>query len=110
MDSLHVQGQQPQVQVVKLPKSGGVVTRSPEYRKQSRSNRVYEYFYGVRRDLKPHTETVLFSQLQVYQVKGLPVAPISALPIGEGHVLSSPACIMRVSLSMPAAHEPEYHA
>ena len=34
--------------LVKLQKSGGVVTRSPVTRKNARMQRAREYFYGVR--------------------------------------------------------------
>lgn len=39
--------------VVKLTKSDGVVLRPPEYRKQTRSKRFREYFYGVNNELSP---------------------------------------------------------
>lgn len=34
------------IDVIKLPKSGGVVTRGPDHRKESRETRVREYFHG----------------------------------------------------------------
>lgn len=37
------------VQVLKLPRSGGVVVRSRELRQEARKVRVEEYFYGNRK-------------------------------------------------------------
>ena len=67
---------------MRLPKSGGVVMRPPTQRKQARTARVKEYFYGARGELSPHSRTLGFSELRVYRVGGGPRAPTSALPIG----------------------------
>jgi len=71
------------VRVLKLQKSGGVVTRDPAYRKKSRINRIKDYFYGMNRDLYPHQTSVHFSEINIYKVGGGPQAPSSALPIGS---------------------------
>lgn len=68
--------------VVKLPKSGGVVTRPRDERKEARDRRVREYFYGVQRTLMPATQTVGVRELKVFRIGGGPRAPNSALPIG----------------------------
>lgn len=70
-----------EVSVVRLPKSGGVVMRPPALRKQARTARVREYFYGARGELSPHSRTLGFSELRVYRVGGGPRAPTSALPL-----------------------------
>jgi len=70
------------VRVVKLAKSGGVVTRDPSYRRKTRMNRIREYFYGIGGDLCPHSTTVDFKDVVIYKVGGGPLAPQSALPIG----------------------------
>ena len=44
--------------------------------------RVKEYFYGVRGDLSPHSQTVRLDDLRIYRIGGGPRAPTSALPIG----------------------------
>ena len=75
--------QEPKLQVVKLPKSGGVVSRDSADRKVSRERKIYSYFYGVKRDLSPFSRSVQISQLQVYRVGGGFKAPLSALPIGS---------------------------
>ena len=71
------------VEVVKLPKSGGVVTRSPAVRKAARVRRVREYFYGPRGDLLPHVVELTFDEASIFRVGGKPRADASALPIGE---------------------------
>lgn len=81
---LSLQGLQTSIQpeFVKVSKSGGVVTRQPQYRKTARVSRVKEYFYGVKEDLNPPSVTMRMDQLQIYKVGGGPKAPQSALPIG----------------------------
>ena len=68
--------------MVKLPKSGGVVTRSPAFRKTARIDRVREYFYGPKGDLSPHLLELNFEDVRIFKVGGGPRAPRSALPIG----------------------------
>ena len=68
--------------MVRLHSSGGVVSRTPAVRKQARMQRVREYFYGVRGDLSPHSQTVRLDDLRIYRIGGGPRAPTSALPIG----------------------------
>lgn len=68
--------------MVRLHKSGGVVERSPGVRKQARTRRVREYFYGARGDLSPHSQTVSFESLRFFRIGGGPRAPSSALPLG----------------------------
>lgn len=72
----------PEVTVVRLHSSGGVVTRTPQVRKSARTRRVKEYFYGVRGDLSPHSQTVSFEELRIFRIGGGPRAPSSALPLG----------------------------
>lgn len=72
----------PHMKIVKLSKSGGVVTRDMQYRRKCRMNRVHEYFYGVTGDLCPHRLVLDFKDIVIYKVGGGPVAPASALPIG----------------------------
>ena len=66
-----------------MPKSGGVVTRSPAYRKTARINKVREYFYGTKGELSPHLLELSFEDVSIFKVGGGPRAPSSALPIGE---------------------------
>ncbi|XP_078177523.1 CLP-similar protein 3 isoform X2 [Carex rostrata] len=73
----------PNVDVVKLHKSGGVVQRNPAIRQKSRSFRIREYFYGPLNDLSPHSNIINFGDITVYRVGGGPQAPRSALPIGS---------------------------
>ncbi|KAM1015294.1 hypothetical protein ACFX2A_046108 [Malus domestica] len=72
----------PAVDVVKLQKSGGVVSRNAKFRQKSRSHRIREYFYGLANDLSPHSNIANFSDFSVFRIGGGPQAPRSALPIG----------------------------
>ncbi|KAL5722601.1 polynucleotide 5'-hydroxyl-kinase [Ranunculus cassubicifolius] len=72
----------PNVDVVKLQRSGGVVLRNTKVRQKARSLRIKEYFYGLTNDLSPHANIVNFNDLVVYRIGGGPQAPRSALPIG----------------------------
>ncbi|GFP91395.1 protein clp1 homolog [Phtheirospermum japonicum] len=72
----------PNVDVVKLQKSGGVVSRNAKVRQKARAFRIREYFYGLANDLSPHSNTANFSDLCIYKVGGGPQAPRSALPAG----------------------------
>ena len=69
-------------QVVKIPKSGGVVSRDEKTRRKLRENKIRQYFYGVKADLCPQQKSVSFSEIVIYQIGGGPQAPLSALPIG----------------------------
>ena len=44
--------------VVKLSKSGGVITRSPQTRSRAQKERIDEYLYGPTRELFPHARVV----------------------------------------------------
>lgn len=69
------------IQVIHLPKSGGVVTRSQELRRDSRNERIRQYFYGIKKNFYPHTFEVKFSDVKVFKI-GAPAVPDSCLPIG----------------------------
>ena len=70
-------------QVFRLQKSGGVVERTPEYRRASRDRMFKEYFYGATGELAPASQTAYFSKISIYRIGGGPRAPTSALPIGQ---------------------------
>jgi len=72
-----------QPQVIKLGKSGGVITRSAPSRQQARSSRINEYFYGARRDLYPHSSVVDFAALNICSISVAPLPPLSAMPLGS---------------------------
>lgn len=69
------------VQVVFLPKSGGVVERNKHIRSEARDQRIREYFYGKRSPLYPHSYEVKWSDIQIYKV-GAPALPDSCMPLG----------------------------
>lgn len=105
----------PSVQVLKLPRSGGVVVRSRELRQAARKVRVEEYFYGNRKELSPASQTARFEDLQVYRVGGGPRAPSSALPIGATSVadplkltrVTNPQELLYTLLAVSHAPQPE---
>ena len=68
--------------IAKLSKSGGVVTRSQAYRRDYRSKRIRDYFYGASNQLCPYALTVNFQDVSVFKFGEGPIAPSSALPIG----------------------------
>ena len=96
-------GQQPP-EVVKLSSSGGVVSRSKEFRQQARKDRVQTYFYGSEGDLCPHSRIVHFNELQVHRISKLNAAPLSALPIGMEASFQETVQATRVPITLELKH------
>ncbi|KAJ3068177.1 hypothetical protein HDU98_008673 [Podochytrium sp. JEL0797] len=72
-----------ELKVLKLAKSGGVVTRDKSYRRAVASMKIREYFYGTTNfPLSPFSNTVSFHELHVRRIGDSTAAPTSALPIG----------------------------
>uniref|UniRef100_A0A0D9VDT1 Protein CLP1 homolog n=1 Tax=Leersia perrieri TaxID=77586 RepID=A0A0D9VDT1_9ORYZ len=92
----------PNIDVVKLHKSEGVVPRNPKYRQKTRSFRIKEYFYGIANDLAPHSNIVNFRDVSVYKI-GSYQAPKSALPIGAEPV-ADPTRLIAVNISTDMVH------
>ncbi|ESO00095.1 hypothetical protein HELRODRAFT_101326 [Helobdella robusta] len=69
------------VKIVMLPKSGGVVERSQNFRTNKRYTKIKNYFYGVSGNLYPHTFEVRFQDVEIYKI-GAPKLPDSMLPLG----------------------------
>ncbi|MCL7022590.1 hypothetical protein MKW94_021063 [Papaver nudicaule] len=93
----------PNVDVVKLQKSGGVVSRNPKLRQKSRSYKIREYFYGIGNEFAPHSNIASFSDLSVYRVGGGPQAPRSALPIGA-EPTADPTRLVPVNINHDLLH------
>lgn len=74
------------IEILKVSRSEGVVTRSPAFRKSARLLRCKEYFYGPQGNLMPHSQTAKFSELRIFKIGGGARAPSSALPIGGLHI------------------------
>jgi polyribonucleotide 5'-hydroxyl-kinase len=102
-------------EIVPLPKSGGVVVRTREFRKKTREEAVREYFYGKKPHLlSPFSFDVSFSEVQVCKI-GAPAVPDSALPLGMERVEGSTLLVHEepskqlshtvVSLSMASSTE-----
>ncbi|XVF16563.1 hypothetical protein REPUB_Repub10bG0042600 [Reevesia pubescens] len=93
----------PNVDVVKLQKSGGVVSRNAKFRQKARGYKIREYFYGLANDLSPHSNIANFSDFLVYRIGGGPQAPRSALPIGADPV-ANPLRVTPVNIDRDLLH------
>ncbi|KAI9489141.1 Pre-mRNA cleavage complex II protein Clp1-domain-containing protein [Zychaea mexicana] len=72
----------PNIQVVKLAKSGGVVERDKQFKNQLQRSKIQEYFYGtIKCDLSPYSTILNLNDVNVWRV-GESMAPSSALPLG----------------------------
>ncbi|XP_073020906.1 protein CLP1 homolog [Primulina huaijiensis] len=91
------------IDVVKLQKSGGVVSRNAKVRQKSRAYRIREYFYGLANDLSPHSSVANFSDLIIYRIGGGPQAPRSALPIGA-EPSADPTRLIPVTVNQDLLH------
>jgi len=91
------------IQVIKLNKSGGVVTRDTDYRRKSRTEKIKEYFYGPTGDLSPHSTLVDFDDFVLLRVGGGPQAPSSALPIGAERTIN-PTRLLKVAPTQEILH------
>ncbi|XP_057422871.1 protein CLP1 homolog [Lotus japonicus] len=94
---------EPKVDVVKLQRSGGVVSRNSKVRQNARSYKIREYFYGLGNDLSPHSNIANFSDLFVYRIGGGPQAPRSALPIGA-EPAADPTRLVPVNINHDLLH------
>lgn len=72
----------PKVDVVPLPKAGGVVQATPQRLRYLRALRVRDYFYGVMRDFHPYSVLVDFTDVQLVQIETATLSA-SMLPIGQ---------------------------
>jgi len=86
------------VQIWKVIKSGGVVERTPAFRRQTRDAAIKRYFYGVDGDLQPASTSVEFGKVSIFKIGSGPRAPSSALPIGQ----KTSADPLRVSTVAPS--------
>ena len=71
------------VQVWPVKKSGGVVERSPQFRRQTREAVIKSYFYGADGELSPSSTSIEFGKVSIFKIGSGPRAPSSALPIGQ---------------------------
>lgn len=69
--------------VVKLPRSGGCVDRDDRFMRQLQEKKIKQYFFGdPRQTLSPHTSTLQFDQVQVWQYRAASTFLESLLPGG----------------------------
>ncbi|XP_065846562.1 polyribonucleotide 5'-hydroxyl-kinase Clp1-like [Oscarella lobularis] len=91
------------VQVVLLPKSGGVVSRSRSFRNDARMAAVRKYFYGTAKEsLYPHSFNVGFDDVLVFKI-GQPRVPDSCLPL-DAKKDDSATKVVSVALDMDLLH------
>ncbi|KAI0072264.1 hypothetical protein K474DRAFT_1693123 [Panus rudis PR-1116 ss-1] len=104
------------LQVVKIPKSGGVVELDPPYRARVQKYQMHSYFYGSPRisppegmppismtnnttyliggeqnadmTLSPSSTIVNFGDLKIYRIGEETMAPLTALPVGATRAVS----------------------
>merc|ERR1719401_123751 len=74
----------PKIEVVPLPKAGGVVQAVPKRLRYLRALRVRDYFYGVMRDFHPYSILVELADVQLVQIE-VSTLTASMLPIGQEH-------------------------
>merc|ERR1712137_183175 len=72
----------PKVEVVPLPKAGGVVQATPQRLRYLRALRIRDYFYGVMRDFHPYSVLVDLNHVQLVQIETAMLSA-SMLPIGH---------------------------
>lgn len=103
----------PRINVIKIPKSGGVVELDETYRSRLKALQVKTYFYGGSNpssateggvpksvlpghsdplggipSLSPYSTTIPFDLLEIYKVGQESLAPSSALPIGASRTVT----------------------
>jgi polyribonucleotide 5'-hydroxyl-kinase len=81
------------ISCIKLARSGGVVERGADARREARAARVRAYFYGLARDsaslpplLSPETITVKFEDVTVLRVGGA-ASEVGLVPLGKTSAL-----------------------
>jgi len=72
----------PKIEIVPLPKAGGVVQSAPKRLRYTRALRVRDYFYGVMRDYAPYSILVDLADVQIVQIEKSALSA-SMLPIGQ---------------------------
>ncbi|KAG1054862.1 hypothetical protein G6F43_003150 [Rhizopus delemar] len=73
---------QPEISIIKLSKSGGVVERDKQFKNLLQRTKVHEYFYGTPKcELSPYSMLINYDDVKIWRV-GDVIAPSSALPLG----------------------------
>lgn len=73
---------QPEISIIKLAKSGGVVERDKQFKNLLQRTKVHEYFYGTPKcELSPYSMLINYDDVKIWRV-GDVIAPSSALPLG----------------------------
>ena len=72
----------PQLNILKLPKSGGLVLKDAAFRRHQMMKGIKSYFYGPQMEYSAFPVIVPFNDLHIRRIGEGPVAPSSALPLG----------------------------
>jgi len=72
----------PKIEIVPLPKAGGVVQSAVKRLRYTRALRVRDYFYGVMRDFHPYSILVDLADVHLVQIEKSALSS-SMLPIGS---------------------------
>lgn len=70
------------VNVLRAPKSGGVVARSRAFRHECQLETLRHYFYGISGQLCPHLTVLPFSAVTLASIEPAPPPPPDTLPLG----------------------------
>jgi polyribonucleotide 5'-hydroxyl-kinase len=81
--------------ILKVPKSGGVVEKEPAYIRSLQANTIQDYFYGTfSQVLSPYTTSVPYSAVTVYRVtEEKSHENLSFLPIGADEEQQDPGAL-----------------
>jgi polyribonucleotide 5'-hydroxyl-kinase len=72
----------PNCTVLKLPKSGGVVSKDNNYRRGRLQAAFHRYFYGPKSEYSPFSIVLTFDEVRIRRLGEDVLAPKSALPLG----------------------------
>jgi len=99
----HFKTSRASMEIIKMQKSGGVVTRDTAFRRRSRVCRIRAYFYGDFDTLSPQSTVISFTDFKIYRVGGVPQAPASSLPLGAKRI-SDPLDVVEVTPTKDITH------
>ena len=95
----------PNLDILKLPKSGGLVLKDAAFRRYQMMKGIKSYFYGPQMEYSAFPVIVPFKDLHIRRIGEGPVAPSSALPLGATRKVDE-SRIVRVELLQSASLAP----
>jgi polyribonucleotide 5'-hydroxyl-kinase len=91
--------------ILKLPKSGGVVLKDAAFRRLQMMKCIKSYFYGPQMEYSAFPVIIPFNDLHIRRIGEGPVAPTSALPLGATRKLDE-SRVVRVELIQSSTNAP----